>query len=356
MSDWSTTRRPPDHRERWIPAADAADPRQLTRAVALAQGMFHGTPEPLTGPLHGGIDSLFWTAATPALAQTYLPEHGLTQYWSTPSRYERDNPTNPTNLDRALARQLEWECTIHEADHVGRAKRWRWTRDGVNARGPTRGEIADYVCDTLGYAPKHGAGTMVALKLARERHDQVAPRDIVLPANHQRPGRLITLLPTTPIRCYDLASDREGDLQTPDHQQYALFQLLEQDGWDAVRINDFCQSPSMGNYGHHAIGLFPRGLAKVTPWIRPAVHFDVGAHRGVAETPAWIDAHTAWVRDAVNAGRPVPPRVLADYPDLAMLSAVTAAITAPPADAPGPTTTPPQIRAPANPTRRHSLR
>jgi len=308
-----------------VPAAGAVAPHELTREELLARALFHGTAEPIEGPLHGGgYDGVLWTVDCPAIAQTYVPEAGITAFWSG-DEWLADDVVVPEGTTGRLACQMGYVAEVlqREGDRPhGRVRSWRYTQGpegpglpGTPVPSPRHRDVLRYVRDVLGYAPSAGTKALFELK-ERSRGEDGGFE--FMPASYRMSGALYVLLPQEPLRLYDLAAGREGDLTALEYQKHEVFGKAAVAGFDGVRINDFMQSPSQGNYGHVSLGLLPAGIAKVTATPVPCTHFDYGTlprgHTG--ETPDFIAGHGALVAAAMARGETVRPEVRDVYPEL----------------------------------------
>ena len=193
---------------------------------------------------------------------------------------------------------------------------------GTSVPSPRHRDVLRYVRDVLGYTPQEGTKALFELK-ERSRGEDGGFE--FMPASYRMSGALYVLLPQEPLRFYDLAAGREGDLTDLEYHKHEVFAKAAAAGFDGVRINDFMQSPSQGNYGHVSLGLLPAGIAKVTATALPCTHFDYGTlprgHTG--ETPDFIAGHGALVAAAMARGDTVRPEVRDFYP--ALIAAVVPA-------------------------------
>src|SRR3990172_5327812 len=86
----------------------------------------------------------------------------------------------------------------------------------------------------------------------------------IMPSNYRMKGRLFVIKPKQDLKIYDMTEGgwREPDLTDKDYYKLDLFEKLEKEGYDGVKITDFAQTKEYGNLGHLSIGLFKRGLKK----------------------------------------------------------------------------------------------
>ncbi|PKM46871.1 MAG: hypothetical protein CVV05_00200 [Gammaproteobacteria bacterium HGW-Gammaproteobacteria-1] len=216
--------------------------------------LFHGTCEEIVGSLHpSGYDSVFWTAGTPAVAQTYIPVSGGSTLASI-SKGRR--VIEPTSVTIAVASALGIVPDA-EYDDRGRLLSWCWrTRDGASAELGTD-QVLQYL-EGLGYTLEdHNIAMRGWLKV------RIAEgKDVILPADYKEPGRVFVLEPPSDLRLYDHLTGLEGDLTDLAYHKIDLFRQLESQGYDGIAIHDFCQSSTCGNVGHVSYGLFAQGLAR----------------------------------------------------------------------------------------------
>jgi hypothetical protein len=90
-------------------------------------------------------------------------------------------------------------------------------------------------------------------------------KECILPSDYRTQGRLIINVPMEDLLIYDLTngSNSEGDLTDVDYHRIDLFQKVEKDGYDGIKINDYAQVESEGNFGHTSIGLFESTIKKL---------------------------------------------------------------------------------------------
>lgn len=233
-----------------------------SESLAQAGIFFHGTGEPLEGPLRPGGDGMFWTARSSVLAQCYIPHSGLTCYLGIDSHrlQERLDPgTIEPLVDWALERcQASLADLDLERDQHGTLRSWR-IPDGW----PRWQDAKDYL-EGLGYtAGRHGLFELsISAASGKER---------IMPAQWRLPGSLVILhVPDLQVR--ELGG--EGDLIDPQHLWGDKFAAAARAGAEAIEIGDFLQSRRFGNVGHRAIGLTVRALDRARYVAIDAVNFD----------------------------------------------------------------------------------
>ncbi|MDZ4391193.1 MAG: hypothetical protein U0974_15830 [Gemmatimonadales bacterium] len=277
------------------------------RRDLLDDGLFHGTIEKIEGDLRvGDPDGVFWTALTPNIAQTYMPASGMSATISIPAHGATEKAVVPQGIMGDILAGMGYIPTYIEKEPSGLVRAWSFGARPLARMSQVREYLAglgydvgrDSVKVKMGFAPGAGKGGQV----------------VVRPADYKEPGRLYIALPTETLRLADMAAGHEGCLVDPDHRKIDAFREMEFMGYDGVVINDFAQSPSAGNVGHESIGLFPKGLTKITAISVPASHVD-GAGRGYPwpdETDDFVEGHRSLVAAAVAEGLPVPKDIAAE--------------------------------------------
>lgn len=225
--------------------------------------LFHGTGESIEGPLgaksHGGI---LWVAETPDIAQSYIPESGLSTMLYLPQ--ERANDPFPPNqgVYYDILKQMGYNLEA-EWDTTGRVKSWGW-KDRASHSLPKYRDVINYIENVLGYKGENGM-----YRIKQDRSHKFAP------AHYKLPGTLFILIGKSRLRLFDLTGGSdEDDLMDPTYNKIILFRKAQEAGYDGVRINDFAQSKIWGNIGHRSIGIFPSGLAKLQIENTQATNFD----------------------------------------------------------------------------------
>lgn len=286
------------------------EPWKHTKKELLNMLLFHGTNGPIDGDLRGGgYDDIVWTAEEPSVAQNYIAESGGTMYVSFDG-----SPNDTVNLNfdsnKLLLEHMGYNLDEFDIqlDQYGRVRSWRLPKDKPQ---PTNALLEDYVKNTLGYNEKKYGSYPIKTKFINQKNT-------ILPADYKSPGKLYMMIGKDQLKIYDL-SDIEFDSQSPMYHNHALFQKLEDKGYDGFRMNDQAQSKNWGNVGHTSIGLFPSALRKVKQIIVDAVNFDWeenGKKLSETITPEFTQWHKQEVLKAIQEGKDVPEEVLKEYPDL----------------------------------------
>lgn len=230
--------------------------------------LFHGTGEPLEGPLRPGGDGLLWFARAPSIAQTYIPKAGVSMLLSLPvlGSSEMKSSVRPTyNKDGwhmvAMAMglpdpEVTWERYLPVS--------WR-----IPNGWPTYEEAAHWLQEEMGYPIVPGGSVWVSVPRTPDGKEKL------MPAAWRKPGTLI-VAKTGEQRFYDLRIGQDvGDLTDPDHLKRDDFEKIEAQGkWDGVIINDFLQSENHGNVPHLSLGFFERALEGLEWTAIPACNYE----------------------------------------------------------------------------------
>lgn len=251
--------------------------------VRAAGILFHGTCETIHGDLRGGgYDGVFWTAETPSIAQAYIPRSGITLFITRPTEYERDRPIRPCKGGHETA----WALTRAGVALEDLDIEW----DGWSARSwrippgwPTQGDY-EAMIRGLGYRPNRNGIYEVA-----ERIVDGTPR--MMPVDWKMPGHLLILLPEDLVVSDPPWSDEARGYAN--HNRIGDFERFARSGIQAIRMSDQLQSDHLGNVGHHAIGILPAGLDRLSWMAIPATRhdgedLDVFRRPGTAEFDAFM--------------------------------------------------------------------
>lgn len=265
--------------------ANAFDPPSIER-------LFHGTCEPLEGPLRpGGYDGVLWTAETSTIAQTYIPRSGGSTYVSL-SKYQLDERVTPsqTNPLYTIAKMIGPEARDVQYDATGRATSWI-VPDGY-ARNA---DVVRYIEEVLGYRNRDTIGDF-RYELLTNGWNKDTKEHRIVPADFRIPGSLIIVEGFADMRFLDL-SRGESDLTDLQYHLLTTFRRAEAEGYHGVVIDDFAQAePHWGNLGHRSIGFFAHALPALKTTVIPAVRFEFGpnvADLAVTETPEYQEWQTA---------------------------------------------------------------
>lgn len=95
----------------------------------------------------------------------------------------------------------------------------------------------------------------------------------ILPSNYSMPGNLYIFNGASKLNLYDMSTG-EGDLMNVQYHEIDTFKKIDDAGFDGVIIDDFAQSKTYGNVGHESVGLFERGIKKLSSLSIPAKNYD----------------------------------------------------------------------------------
>lgn len=276
-------------------------PNATGDVVTLPAGspLFHGSIEPIEGPLRVGPDGVLWFADVPAIAQLYIPCSGITMH--APVDIFRLPSKDPSvqavqrflGIDYDLL-QVRWDRSGWRADSF-------YPPDGWD-RIPRAADIVDRFRERQISVDGDGLHARVELKLDGER---------VMGPDECSEGTLFVARPRRDMRIYVL-SHGEGDLMSPQYREYEHFADLAREGYDGVLIDDFAQSKEWGNLGHMSLGLFREATKDLDVTSRFAQYREFEMqHWGTPEYPAASPPYFARLGGVVrNAIRSAPPGFL----------------------------------------------
>jgi len=241
-------------------------------AVVVDRFLYRGVPEPFEPVLRANrFDRCLWLAEEPTVAQTYIPSSGGSVLLAV-AAFELDERVRPSfsgTLDGQpcpsglYAAALEFGFPAAEdvllEEWGGRARSYR-----IPAGYPTRRQVVERLA-AMGYAWDGGAFSAWV---------RTGPGGRLLPKDWRAPGNLLILDGWRDLRLYDWVSGREGDLTDCDFHHSDLFRRLEGEGFEGIRLHDFCQTETHGNVGHRSVGVFAAGLARLRWAALPAVHWE----------------------------------------------------------------------------------
>lgn len=233
--------------------------------------LFHATGEEFEPTTLGtGMDGLCWTCQQAGIAQTYIPEAGSTlltslEHIALPSK----DPTLQ-NLQRKIGieydySQVKWQADQRHTQSYRQAPVFDYIENEEKTSYYDKVEkMCQYVGNKLksiyGYEPYKENGQWFQehwYKLKCERNQ-------VMPADYKMKGRLFVIKPKEDLVIYDMTEGgkKDPDLGDLDYNKLDLFEKIEKEGYDGVKITDFAQTKEYGNLGHLSVGLFNRGLKK----------------------------------------------------------------------------------------------
>ena len=247
--------------------------------VTAAGFLFHGTAEPIRGPLAGGgWDQVLWTAARPADAQAYIPRFGISTFLGKPADWQLEDRVRPAKgcsvTDWALAvTGRQWEDVVEEGERG--VVSYRFDR-----HWPTLGDLVRFLEEDLGYEANESGVYEVGLRLG----DSGAARAFAH-AEWSLPGHLVICDAGRLSR--PVTDWGPSDLQAPNHHRLEDMAALTGLGSDCFVMGDHLQSRHFGNMAHEAVGILPSGLEKIRYIAIPATNHDPATldHWRISETP-----------------------------------------------------------------------
>lgn len=266
---------------------------EQVQCMQLPETLFHGTSCRFDRPHVGGSDGVFWTAASSAVAQNYIPVCGSTIYTGVMDGLQLRERVWPKQYDVFTAVAALMGCTPREVtwDNFGRASTYTYPPNW-----PTYSEVQRYIEDSLGYKCEGNGSKGYEMKF--DGWDSLTKQPLIKPANFFIPGELLVIEGHQALRIFDMRHG-EGDLQDPQHRKIDAFERLRKSGWDGVVIKDFAQSKAWGNVEHDSFGFFAHAIEHLKIEKISAKNFDWGPNGGdlgVSMTPqyeSWLNARRA---------------------------------------------------------------
>lgn len=257
--------------------------------------LFHGTCEHLEGDLKGGgYDGVFWTAASPDIAQAYIPRSGVSTWIHQPADYERDDRISPSRYGGWL---MDWALekagvSIEDLDVTWNgmsAVSW-----SIPDAWPTEGDLDDHI-KSLGYEAD-GMGIYTVSLSYEGVNEEGKSREVIMPADWKLQGQLIIIL-AEDLEVREPEWSEDGLGYHP-HNRVVDFAGFASNGIEAFNMGDNLQSDLQGNVPHQSIGILPAGLEKLS-WIAiPATRHDGES------TSVWHGAETAEFADFIKGINP----------------------------------------------------
>jgi hypothetical protein len=278
--------------------------------------LFHATGEDfdLKKLRVGAYDKVLWTTEYSGISQTYIPVSGISQYLSSNDlthinflKSEEKNHTNligltwedieyrnniPTSyiqpkilseIDskknelfrnliqkekefKEFSEKIQQESIMKKINKFSEAKKemnelyskYKQAEkeyQNFNSDKLKNDIVNDILQNKYGYIPE-GCDTYTNNCRYKVKVKYSDGKDTLLPSSYRKKGRLIILKPKRDLNIYDYSEGKESDLTNLEYHNLSLFKNLESKGYDGVKINDFAQIESEGNFGHKSIGLF----------------------------------------------------------------------------------------------------
>lgn len=190
-----------------------------------------------TNFIEQGGDGVFWTTDSPLIASTYLSK------WVGETMTLVELPTSPSP-----------NTSYRSTDTYGLGKVIPLLNPDAHVMKET--EIMQGLAD-LGYQADWQ--NRLTLQL---RQDSAGGKRLVH-ADDRPLGRMVIIDNSNhpAEKVVDLRVQGEGDLQDSEHLHLDAFKQAFQDGAMAIKINDFCQSKTFGNFGHESIGFSSQAIS-----------------------------------------------------------------------------------------------
>lgn len=277
--------------------------------------LFHGSCEPwrTPEPQGGGYDEVFWTAEDPLTAQIYIPTwHGEMLFSIDEYRLAESIIPDTSSFLWGIAEQLGARAVIHRSDALGRAESWSSTGKDI-----TYGDIKAHL-HSLGYTGAGYSNENFRVKDVYKAQPDGSKIKVPIPAATFPLGRLVMIPRPQRQDDIDFREGRDPDLTEKQYHMIDRFRAAFAQGAQSIRINDFCQSPYMGNVGHTSIGfhsdtmksLSDAGLVRIIP----ATHRDfTGSWSKYPDdflTEDFLQWHFSETVRAIALGREVPAEVI----------------------------------------------
>lgn len=301
---------PPNHID-IPPEGQRPKPKPLSSnslTLAVGQVLFHGSIEEFEESQLGvgGYDEVLWTTDDkygPAMAQSYIPRSGSSSHLSPKNVVHPSQDKAIQNLQRYLGIFYDYDTPGKVAfDRIGRANSWSMPKKtdgtlwGFEELTPA---VVDQLMKEKGWKPVDDNERSPEYNRYEILHGPTI--NDIMPPGQTTQGRLFILRVQQPLRIYDYAGDREGDLTDVDYHKTDIFRQAEAEGYDGIRINDYAQLHDWGNVGHHAIGIFKASIPKLKWESIPAKHPTLNKLND--PTPEWQEYQKrqqgptqAWVR------------------------------------------------------------
>lgn len=275
--------------------------------------LYHGSSENIKLPLKVGGDGVLWTAKELEIARMYIPVSGSTMHTSLDilinpkDKYAIENilpqlgiiykDAEYTNnrltsyiipdiykeieaqaekedaehyalfkeIDEIKKEYKELEKTITQIKTAEEAKKHKADYDKMNVLLDKWSKLEDKQIELIKNRKSFdNAKKEIVKKKLLELGYKDEDGDYKLKMNGNKiihsdenlKGKVFKLSLTKDLKFFDYAKDREADLTDLDYKKYDLFEKVEKEGYDGIRITDYAQSDYHGNYGHISYGFF----------------------------------------------------------------------------------------------------
>jgi len=223
--------------------------------------LFHGTLETYDyQKIKPGIDRLFWTTEHKNIALSYIPSSGGEVLATAGSIATPTTQSSILAIQKAIGIHYDTSSFEMQGSQVVSyqlAPVFQEERFWNNAQLK-----CDYVIEkmrsVLGYEPEGDSGCYSQYRV-KLNMDKVLKRD------EQQKGTLLTLELKRDMEIYDLTRGGkvEGDYLDPDYRKMDLFDKIQKQNFDGIKINDFHNTRDLGLFGHESIGFFSKALKDI---------------------------------------------------------------------------------------------
>lgn len=258
--------------------------------------LFHGSIESINGPLRpGGYDGILWTAETSTVAQCYIPATGGSSFVSL-NRWQLDEGVRPYpgNPLYSVAKMIGPAAANVKYDQFGSPNSWTQPEGYATNR-----QVVEHLEKVMGYRNRSEIAGDYVFEIRTDGWNKDAQEHVVVNADFTKEGVLAIIEGFEGMRLLDISTG-DADLTDVQYHKLRLFRQAEEQGYDGVVIDDFCQSKTWGNVAHRSIGFFAEAAKRLQTTIIPARRFDWPDGNGrvfeVKETPeylAWLKARQA---------------------------------------------------------------
>lgn len=230
---------------------------------------YHGTSEKFENlSTDTSIEKLLWMADRADIAQTYIPTCGINRLIILENHNFEQRITPPKHrygdsFIYDIAKKI-YSMPFDDDlvyDSKGKLVSWISKKDF-----PKYIDVFNYFV-SLGYKPSNNSVFSLNVSINEKKEE-------ILHADYSLPGRLFIVFPSSKLNFLDIRTSNEGDLSDPEHLKFKKFKYAQDNGFDGVIINDFCQTKIYGNVNHISYGLTSRGLSKCNAFPIDAVHFE----------------------------------------------------------------------------------
>lgn len=258
--------------------------------------LFHGSIESINGSLRpGGYDGVLWTAEHSTVAQCYIPATGGSTFVSV-SRWQLDEGVRPcpSNPLYTVAKMIGPAAKDVKYDQFDSPTSWVQPKGYASYR-----QVLEHLEKVMGYRNRSEIAGDYVFEIRTDGWNKQTQEHLLVNADFKKDGILAIVEGFQGMRLLDISTG-DSDLTDIQYHRVELFRRAEEQGYDGIVIDDFCQSKTWGNVAHRSIGFFAAAAARLQTTLIPAQRFDWPHGNGlvfeVKETPeylAWLKARQA---------------------------------------------------------------